>query len=137
MSSSNLLTSRGDSSRSSLSETSEHLNGDTCNHRASNAGFAAYWSDIDRFEGRVDGIRTVEDAARKTREIEAGPLLQAENILNTGCEKGRLKRRITIPYQKYKKYKKECSSGSSSFVAVTKFSCRASTFFFCQKTASR
>lgn len=42
--------------------------------------------DRDRVEGLVDGIRAVGTAARKTLDIEAGPLLQALNIFNGNTE---------------------------------------------------
>jgi hypothetical protein len=56
-----------------------------------------FWNDNDNVEGRVDGIRTVEDAARKTRDIEAGPLLQTENMLKGGDKRAWLKSSITNP----------------------------------------
>jgi hypothetical protein len=41
------------------------------------------WNDKESVEALVDGIRTVEEAARKTRDIEAGPLLERWNMLQT------------------------------------------------------
>jgi hypothetical protein len=56
---------------------------DTWSHRASIAGLVKLWADRDSVEGLVDGVRVIGVAARKTFDIEAGPLLQTLNIFNS------------------------------------------------------
>jgi hypothetical protein len=41
------------------------------------------WLDKESVEGLVDGIRVREAAARKAFDIEAGPLLQMLNIVDS------------------------------------------------------
>lgn len=60
-----------------------------CSHLASTAGLAVMDCDVAnlRVEGLVEGIRMVEVAARRTRGIEAGPLLHAAlNMINGETE---------------------------------------------------
>ena len=54
---------------------------ETCIHLAPTLGLAVFCKHDDSVEGLVDGIRMLEDAARKTRDREAGPLLQALNMI--------------------------------------------------------
>jgi hypothetical protein len=65
----------------------------------------------------VDGILTDEDAARKTRDIEAGPLLQTENMVKTAYKECNRRAVLQIQYQRYKKYDKECRWASRRIVA--------------------
>ena len=48
----------------------------------------------------MDGIRTDEDAVRKTRDIEAGPLLHTENMVKTAYKRMQLKSSTTNPISK-------------------------------------
>ncbi len=42
-------------------------------------------------EGLVEGIRVVDATARKALDIEAGPLLQALNMVNSSAAKFQIK----------------------------------------------
>jgi hypothetical protein len=84
MSSSNLVTSTGTCVTSGLSpagraaSAARFLNcDDTWSHLDSKLGFVILCNDKDRVEGLVDGMRTLVEAARKTRDRVAGPLLLA------------------------------------------------------------
>jgi hypothetical protein len=69
---------------SSLDANPWPLNCDeTCSHLASRLGADVLRNEKESVQGLVDGIRVVDATARKALDIEAGPLLQALNMVNT------------------------------------------------------
>jgi hypothetical protein len=60
---------------------------DRWSHRASIAGFTELRSDRQSVDGLVDGIRELGAAPRRAFEIEAGPLLQMLNIVESNDRK--------------------------------------------------
>ena len=54
---------------------------ETCSHLDSKTGREVFCEMRERVEGLVEGIRIVEGTARRALDIEAGPLLQTENMI--------------------------------------------------------
>lgn len=55
---------------------------ETCNHLDSREGIEVFCEMRERVEGLVEGIRIVAGTTRRALDIEAGPLLQAENMIS-------------------------------------------------------
>ena len=81
---------------------------DTWSHRASTAGLAELWADRESVEGLVDGIRVKGAAARKAFDIEAGPLLQTLNIVDSNDGKSNYNECIKMDkIERYGRHQKE------------------------------